>query len=327
MRLRISFEILALLFGSWQVHSQSYPSLSREQKTRRRGTQVVEGDFSSSRRLNAHKTSTTAECTLLVSSFLPVSDSLDDDDIFECELDPSDSDGIQGLSLPLDLSRSQKNTLRDLLRTGLIIPGQSKLEHGAGRQFNKKKFFIPPGFDVAKNVRKNESQSEIGTRKLEVTGTMSILVVRVTDSGNLVHTDSADDMSANIFGSTSDTLNLKSQMNGCSMGNLNIVEGDLSTANEAAPGVLDVTIDIPLEGSRRAEIRNAVTTAVQAKLGITLPGPYANVLYILEGCYSECGWAGYAYVNSWNSVYQGNFYKNVGVGMHEIGTLPQLFSQ
>ena len=116
-------------------------------------------------------------------------------------------------------------------------------------------------------------------------------------------------------------------MNGCSMGNLNIVEGDLSTANEAAPGVLDVTIDIPLEGSSRAEIRNAVTTAVQAKLGITLPGPYANVLYILEGCYSECGWAGYAYVNSWNSVYQGNFYKNVGVGMHEIGTLPQLFSQ
>jgi hypothetical protein len=279
---------------------------------------VVEGD-SSSRRLNADKSSTTAECTLLVSSFLPVSASLDDDDIFECELDPSDSDGIQGLSLPLDLSRSQKNVLRDLLRNGRIIPGQSKLEHGAGRRFNSKKFFIPPGFDVAKNVRQNKSQSEIGTRRLGVTGTKSILVVRVTDSSNLVHTDSAVDMSANIFGSASDTLNLKSQMNDCSMGNLSIVEGDLSPENEAAPGVLDVTINIPLEGSDRAEIRNAITTEVQTKLGITLPGPYANVLYILEGCYSECGWAGYAYVNSWNSVYQGNFYKNVGVGMHEIG--------
>ena len=67
--------------------------------------------------------------------------------------------------------------------------------------------------------------------------------------------------------------------------------------NTAAPGVTEVTIDITLENNSRDTIRNAVTVAVQNKLGLTLPGPYQQVMYSLEGCYQDCGWAAYAYVN------------------------------
>jgi hypothetical protein len=42
-------------------------------------------------------------------------------------------------------------------------------------------------------------------------------------------------------------------------------------------------------------------------------------MYILEKCYLECGWAAYAYINSWNSVYQNWYYYATGVQVHELG--------
>ena len=43
--------------------------------------------------------------------------------------------------------------------------------------------------------------------------------------------------------------------------------------------------------------------------GISLPGDYQQVMYVVEDCYGDdCGWAAYAYVNSWNSVYAGLSY-------------------
>jgi hypothetical protein len=42
-------------------------------------------------------------------------------------------------------------------------------------------------------------------------------------------------------------------------------------------------------------------------------------MYNLQGCYVDCGWAAYAYINSWNSVYQGNYYKYAAIQVHELG--------
>ena len=52
-----------------------------------------------------------------------------------------------------------------------------------------------------------------------------------------------------------------------------------------------------------SEIPNIILTAY------TLP-PFAT---------KGCGWAAYAYVNSWMSVYQAHYYKLVGVTVHELG--------
>ena len=106
---------------------------------------------------------------------------------------------------------------------------------------------------------------------------------------------------------------------------MTVTEGDLSLPNGVpngrgvAPGVMEVTISVALEGNSPATIRNAVTTAVQNAIGESLPGRYQQVMYILQGCYLNCGWAAYAYINSWNSVYQGSYYKMTGVQVHELG--------
>ena len=88
-----------------------------------------------------------------------------------------------------------------------------------------------------------------------------------------------------------------------------------------ATGVIEVTINKSFETDTNNDIRNAITTAVQDKLGITLPGPYDYVLYSVENCYNDCGWAAYAYINYWNSVYQNVYYKRPGVLMHEVSGL------
>jgi len=121
-----------------------------------------------------------------------------------------------------------------------------------------------------------------------------------------------------VFGTGVDIFNLKSGLEACSWNQLNVVVGN-NDPNEVAQGVIEVNIGISLNGSTSDAIRNAVTAAVQTKLGYTLPGPFNYVLYSLESCYgTDCGWAAYAYINHWNSVYQNYYYKRPGVLMHEV---------
>jgi hypothetical protein len=149
----------------------------------------------------------------------------------------------------------------------------------------------------------------------------SILVVRVTDKDGKVIPQSAAEVGDNIFGTINDPNNLKSQMYDCSYGAVEITNEYNSPNIDdklSAPGVLDVTIPISINGNRYT-VHNAVTAAANAKLGYTLPGQHEQVMYILEKCYQGCGWAAYAYVNSWMSVYQDRYYLMTGVQMHEIG--------
>ncbi|EED94554.1 predicted protein [Thalassiosira pseudonana CCMP1335] len=116
-------------------------------------------------------------------------------------------------------------------------------------------------------------------------------------------------MSDKIFGTDGDTATMTSQFNACSFGKLTITNDysvDISK-KESAKGVVEVKINVDITTSNKGTIRNAVTQAVQAKLGRSLPGPWDHVM------------AAYALVNSWNSVYQKNYYKFPGVQTHEIG--------
>ena len=139
-----------------------------------------------------------------------------------------------------------------------------------------------------------------------------------------------------VFGTGVDPVNLASALKECSWEKTTVLPGLFNTdgtraegdPKEVATGVIEVSIDIPLDGSARGTVRNAVTTAVQNKLGHSLPGPYDYVLYSLQGCYgTDCGWAAYAYINSWNSVYQGVYYKRPGVLVHEVSMFIVVFLQ
>ena len=171
--------------------------------------------------------------------------------------------------------------------------------------------------------REQHRQRERRTAVYE--GVKEFLVVRVTDSGGLAHRDSAREISDNIFGTYGDPENMSTQFNACSFKKLTVSNqytgSNANNINRAlkAPGVMEVTINISLLSNDKGNIRNAVTDAVQKKLGFTLPGSLDHVMYILEKCYVGCGWAAYAYVNSWNSVFQADYYRYPGVQLHEIG--------
>ena len=156
----------------------------------------------------------------------------------------------------------------------------------------------------------------------QYTGMKSFLAIRVTDSEGRAHSDNARTISDKIFGSYGDQINIKSQLSACSHGKVQVTnEYDTRTFpwdnKFEAPGVVEITIPISLRGNDRRAIRRELILATQVKLGLeSLPGPFDNIMYVLEGCYTDCGWAAYAYVNGWLSIYQGDNYKFASVQMH-----------
>jgi len=153
---------------------------------------------------------------------------------------------------------------------------------------------------------RNLSQSSTTTTQSQrslasggVTGTKPILVVKVIDSAGRARSESSPVISSDIFGpqpgtntaNIPDAVNLKSQLQDCSKGGtstpqLIIQPGVDQHANKyVAPGTIEVTIDITLTDNDRYVIHDAITNAVEEQLDITLPGPYEQVMYVIEKCY------------------------------------------
>ena len=92
-------------------------------------------------------------------------------------------------------------------------------------------------------------------------------------------------------------------------------------------------LQISLMVNTRYGIRNAAIAAAEAKLGFVLKPssnpstPYTWVFFSMEKCYAnnatgtqeKCGYAAFAYLNSWESHYVSNYYYMTGVQMHELG--------
>lgn len=266
------------------------------------------------------------ECTIMVVSDVkevesPMKDGFQDESI-ECLMDAADM-GKANQMLPLRASIAQLSKLKNMLKKGDLIPGESTLDP-VGAAFNAHGLTFPPGLDIAAAVRKNgnNSKKQNKNRRLALTGVNTILVVKVIDVNNKQRSESCSMIGDNIFGTQEDPVNLKSQMSACSFGQLSIQPGSIPAGSipageDSAPGVIQVQIDIALDGGLdRYNIHNAVTAKVQEKLNIILPGPYNQVMYVLEKCYTGCGWAAYAYINSWMSVYQNDYYKQVAIQMH-----------
>lgn len=259
------------------------------------------------------------ECTILVLNELRLDDSdgIGDNDVFECVLDATDADGVENMVLPIAMTEAQKNILKNKLKQGELISDESTLQlKGNGFQISDRAVHVPK--DMLDFVLGKKNKNKRNGRNLAIVeGKKPILAVKVFDVNGLARSENPAAISDDIFGTGTDPVNLKSQMAACSFGKLNITAGlESPDPNEVAPGVIEVSIGISLTDNDRYTIRNAVTAAVQTKLGHSLPGPYQQVMYVLQSCYVGCGWAAYAYINSWNSVYQGGYYKQTGVLMH-----------
>ena len=270
---------------------------------------------------NACEAPKSNECTIVVQEYLRFDNVIDVS--FECILDPRDAGGDENMAVPIRLSDEQKLVLQTKFENGELQSQSSTLMLGQDMLISNEGVFIPVArnsFGIGKRQSNNglhigEGGSNNG-RNLSITeGDKPFLVVKVTDSQGRKRNESTDQISDDIFGTDGDNMTLKSQMNDCSFGKFKITAG-VGNEHEASPGVIEVTIDKSLVGNSPSTIEQAVTTEVQSLLGHSLPGPYAHVMYVLEGCYTDCGWAAYAHVDSWLSAYQGQYYKMVGVQMH-----------
>jgi hypothetical protein len=262
------------------------------------------------------------ECTIQAVDLLKIPGAnISDDLIIECVDDDNLSQVVTG-------TPSQMATIKSMIANGSIVPGQSRMGLGPDNNPNKD-IVLGPNFDPKAGIRRAhplfgrdlEEEGEQHGRRLDVFGDKPILVVKVYDVNGLARTETEAQIGDDIFGTLGDPVNLKSQLFDCSHGQLNVIPGEITTPGvEIAPGVMNVDINIDITtAATRGEVRNAVTAAVQTKLGFNLPGPYEQVMYVLQGCYNDCGWAAYAYINSWNSVYQGNYFYMPGVQVHELG--------
>eukprot|EP00957_Ditylum_brightwellii_P146937 11186832-Ditylum_brightwellii.AAC.1 len=239
---------------------------------------------------------------------------LDGDLLFKCH-------GNDGSTTILDIDKEQRGALYEMFASGSMIPGETLLDISEAITAQGVTS-LPSGKINVTNIGHNNRRSLVTTA-----GTKRFLAVKVEDANGLQLRDSTGLISDNIFGSDVDhvdRVNLKSQLFACSYGDLK-VSTDYSAYPKInkhikKPGVIEVKIDADLKKDSSDTIEQAVTAAVEKKLDIKLPGPFHHVMYLLKGCYDKktCGWAGYAYVNNWKSVYQGSYYYMVGVQVHEL---------
>jgi hypothetical protein len=208
---------------------------------------------------------------------------------------------------PVTGSKAQMSNLKKMVANGDIKPARSRLNLGGKGVGNngssRAEIVLGADFDPKSSIRVNRSSKGNshtskgnsraadlyhGRHLLSHEGVKPTLVVRVTDKNGLARPESAAQISDDIFGTDGDPVNLKSQLEDCSMGKLTLVPGDNNSGQVnqslyAAPGVIEVTIPIDLKTvSSMEEPENAVTAELQDMLGFNLPGPYESVLYVVS---------------------------------------------
>ena len=194
---------------------------------------------------------------------------------WECEIDALDNDGIGGkfveLNLNFDLDYNDP-------AVGLLEPGVTTLQADdvilAGS-----KAIVRGQPKFSKKPKKSQSHR----RHLEMTGTRTVLVVRVIANG-VSPTLSSEDLARSVFGTAdsdgnTNDFNLASGFAQCSYNQL-LFE---PTPNDIAEnGVYTVSIDETAEGASAASIRNAALEQLKDDLGTSdLNSLFDHVIFCL----------------------------------------------
>ena len=227
---------------------------------------------------------------------------------FECELDPIDAEGEIGRMLELELTAEQEEEFKSLMANGVFIPNSSILTFNStsnifGTSGNEKlEVFdniirVPSGTRISSLLRKGTRPDNRQRNRFlgDAFGDSPALVIKTTDTSGRTVPQSIQQLSNDVFGPESeDVINARNQFSACSAGKFDLRPGNFGHENNAdhAPGAISVDIGISLEGKTQTQIRSAILSAANAKLGFNLPGQYEFTLYTIENCYDGCGWAG-----------------------------------
>jgi hypothetical protein len=161
-------------------------------------------------------------------------------------------------------------------------------------------------------------------RNLSVTqGTYSVLIVRVV-AVNGATSVSEDDLANSVFGnnlSNPQLVNMSSQYKACSHDKLHFVEASDRNGKSSATKIRKgaTTVYISVSTSQGDSImRNAITQKLNEEFNVSRPDELADhVMYCLPP--NTMDGVAYAYINSWNSVYNDKWCTMLSAQMHEIG--------
>ena len=211
--------------------------------------------------------------------------------------------------------------IKDKMMKGLLKSGETELEMpGAVVDMGKGVIVLPE--NATPNLINLPNRRERDLRELAVTGSRSVLVVRVIASDGQTGFSEAQ-LSNSVFGTSGDPVNLKSHYAACSHGRLNFQTTSDRTktgggvdATNISLGATTVNVAVSTtEGD--GVMRNAISSALNAQFGVSSPSVLANhVMYCLPP--NTMSGIAYAYINSWNSVYSNQWCTYVSGQMHEV---------
>ena len=148
------------------------------------------------------------------------------------------------------------------------------------------------------------------------TGERSVLVVRVL-AADATTGYSESLLSNSVFGNEVDAINLRDQYLKCSHNQLTFNPVTRSGVNNGV-----VTVDIRPEtvtGREDSTIRNLVNTKLAEMFGVSNAKQLANHVVHCMPPGTSGDWIGYAFINSWNSVFNNEWCTYSSIQMHEVG--------
>lgn len=230
-----------------------------------------------------------------------------------CELDSGE---VYNVNAP-------ENWLQEQVRSRKILSGVSKIV------MPKHTFVDEENFDL-KMVEMPTIISPLigdeapGRRHLStLEGTLSVLVVRVVAS-NRATTATERQLTNSIFGNDNQNpqfVNMRSQYEACSHGKLQFIEAadrnGKSSLTRIRKGATTVYVDVSTTQGHTV-MRNAITSKLNDEFGVTRPDQLADhVMYCLPP--NTLDGVAYAYIDSWNSVFNNDWCLKLSAQMHEIG--------
>ena len=144
-----------------------------------------------------------------------------------------------------------------------------------------------------------------------------VLVLRIVAQDKAT-TASESTLADDIFGAAGDLVNLKTQYNQCSFGELQFEPLTTNTL-VGTDGVY--TVNMPttvVTGQADNPIVWAAVTKAEQDLGVSLTSIAQHVMVCMPPGTSG-GWIAYAYINSWLSVYNDVWCQYPSAQMHEMG--------
>eukprot|EP00548_Thalassiothrix_antarctica_P008347 CAMPEP_0194131402 /NCGR_PEP_ID=MMETSP0152-20130528/2184_1 /TAXON_ID=1049557 /ORGANISM="Thalassiothrix antarctica, Strain L6-D1" /LENGTH=480 /DNA_ID=CAMNT_0038826173 /DNA_START=24 /DNA_END=1462 /DNA_ORIENTATION=- len=200
-----------------------------------------------------------------------------------------------------------------------LISSESFLSSSSGFNFDvaTQEVSIPIGATLESSTVENSwgIGSKNRRRMAVTTGDKTILVVRAKSPDSETSSDE-NKLREEILGiGGTDVTNLASQYSACSYGQLTFSPNTLY-GNQ---GILTTIITNNVEGVANSVIRNAMTSQAQIDLGISQLRDTADHVLLCIPPGTDGSWIGYAFINSWLSVFNDRWCEYPSVLMHEIG--------